>query len=98
MDAWPYEVAAGISPHDAQVYCVKHSEWQKVRLHMKGMPTRQKLDVLGSWYDHGTCFLKDGSQATEPRRAIRELQVVNYLGALRRGGQLDAENKVKKEL
>jgi hypothetical protein len=53
---------------------------------MKGKPTTAKLDMLAKWYDR---FRKDWAYRTE-------VQVGNYLGALRRGGQLDMQNRVQR--
>lgn len=91
---WPHndKVQRGYSQTLVQPYCVQHKEWQKCRLSMKGLPTSQKLAVLLAWWDkhHGKNYAPDGTD-------ICEIQVGNYLGALRRGGQLDDKNHIRKE-
>ncbi len=91
---WTGSIAAGISPQDAQVHCVQHADWQRVRLYMKGKTTEEKLDICKCWYDNGF-FRVTNSREADFR--IRDMQVANYLGALRRGGQLDMDNKIRKE-
>lgn len=89
MDKWNNRlrpVQAGYAPSTVQLFCVQDKAWQKVRLSMKGMPTHEKLDTLAVWWD----TMGGGFKV--------EVQVGNYLGALRRGGQLDAENRVRKYL
>lgn len=78
-------VQAGYSPSDVQRYCVQDSEWQKVRLSMKGVDTYRKLEILEAWWDQHY-----------PYEPIVEIQVGNYLGALRRGGQLNDDNQIRK--
>lgn len=92
LRAWPGQIDAGISPEDAKKYCVQHADWQRVRLKMKGQNTEIKLGILHEWYERGHFM---GSR--ELNKHIRLLQVINYLGALRRGGQLDEYNRIKKE-
>lgn len=89
MYMWPHNelVSAGYPPEDVQIHCVMAEDWQNVRLSMKGQPTHMKLKILltwwSTWYD-------------TPNKYETEVQVGNYLGALRRGGQLDAHNQVRK--
>lgn len=61
---------------------VKCDEWQKFRLSLKGRSTEAKLQHLRKWlafeeYRDSCCPLER-----------REVQVLNYLHALARGGQL----------
>lgn len=79
-------VQAGYPPAEVKALCVKCAYWQDVRLSMKGKPTDEKLKILEVYWD---CHI----DAHE-----REVQVGNYLGALRRGGQLDSQNRVRKFL
>ena len=88
---WPYNqlVSPGYPPDIVQEYCVQNAEWQKVRLSMKGVPTHQKLAILVDWWhQHQNDLMQHHSRI--------EVQVGNYLGALRRGGQLDAHNQVRR--
>lgn len=103
-------VSLGYNPHDVQIHCVKHSAWQAVRLSMKGKDTTEKLSILEAWWDgqmneatriFGSASMTTEGVATNMARAnalkwATEVQVGNYLGALRRGGQLDNENRIRK--
>lgn len=99
MDRWPHKGPAGFDKETVHRYCVdtSHHEvanWQRIRLSMKGKPTDEKLAILDAWWSrHSSIKEEDGSLVVE--RAVF-VQVFNYLGALRRGGQLDAENRVRK--
>jgi hypothetical protein len=54
---------------------VKDSDWQEFRISLKGLPTKRKLERLAVWKeDH------------KGRKA--EVQVENYINALKRGGQI----------
>ncbi len=100
MRKWPINMASGVSPGDAQEYCVRHQEWQRLRLWLKTQDTAGKLDALWKWYSEGRIeIFERRTKVTlqEGRNWVREIQVTNYLGALRRGGQLDMNNAVKKE-
>lgn len=99
--AWPireYPVRPGYDRDMIQVHCVKDKRWQEVRLSMKGKPTHEKLGILKAWWDkelRGVTF----TPGVKPQKLmIVEIQVGNYLGALRRGGQLDNQNRVRKYL
>jgi hypothetical protein len=78
----------GYSPELVQEFCVRHAAWQKIRLWMKGKDTTDKLGMLETWWDQ---HIIDGRVMW-----ATEVQVGNYLGALRRGGQLDNENRIRK--
>lgn len=91
MVKWPqdnYPVKAGYAPQDVQRYCVRDPQWQETRLRMKGVPTHEKLRICKEWWDQAGSDLRS--------QGIAEIQVGNYLGALRRGGQLDSENRIRK--
>lgn len=91
MREWPMDthpVQAGYSPDRVQEWCVRDGEWQQVRLSMKGIPTEEKLMTLKAYWD------RKAGLGLAPERVV--CQVSNYLGALRRGGQLDMENRVRK--
>lgn len=92
ITTWPFNGPAGFDKDTVHRHCVdtKHHnvrEWQKVRLSMKGIPTHEKLSILYAWHSKGLdsiyCF-------------SHHVQVYNYLGALRRGGQLDSLNRIRK--
>lgn len=88
---WPKDkwlVQAGYSPDIVKEYCVNHVKWQALRLSMKGIPTHEKMQALITWAES---HWRDHPWATE-------VQVGNYLGALRRGGQLDDQNRIRKYL
>lgn len=86
MKKWPMDlmpVQPGYYAPDVQQYCVRDAMWQEFRKKMKGVPTEQKLDMLKEWWS---------KNLHAPGRT--EVQVGNYLGALRRGGQLNMNNEV----
>ena len=87
---WIYDEDHGISPEDAQEHCVRHEDWQVIRLSMKGKFTYQKLQILFNWRETNA-MANDGVVPLTTR-----LQICNYLGALRRGGQLDMNNMIAK--
>ena len=60
---------------------VKSSNWQKFRKSLKGKSTSTKLQKLSQWTK---------SHHNSPKA---KLQVSNYRGALRRGGQLPPTKK-----
>ncbi len=80
----------GYNPQEVQLYCVQDAEWQKIRLSMKGIDTYAKLQVLEAWWDKKNEFIAKGTHWPT------EVQVGNYLGALRRGGQLNDDNEIRK--
>ena len=94
---WPTmerPVERGYSPEEVQRYCVHDRAWQEVRLFMKGKPTHEKLEILVAWWDkHYTHRINDGIYEVVYQC---EVQVGNYLGALRRGGQLNDDNQIRK--
>jgi hypothetical protein len=91
-DADARPIRSGYSPHVVQMFCVRNHWWQQFRLRLKGKTTRDKITCLEAWYDGR---FENSSDMTPYER---EVQVGNYLGALRRGGQLDANNQVKRDL
>jgi hypothetical protein len=54
---------------------VRHEEWQTFRASLKGRTTQNKLVRLQYWLGHDCTF-------------AREVQTLNYLNALARGGQI----------
>jgi hypothetical protein len=83
-------VARGYPPEVVQRYCVQDKNWQQIRLSMKGKPTHKKLEILEAYWD------RNYTRVRRDAGLIVEVQVGNYLGALRRGGQLDANNQIKR--
>lgn len=68
-------------------------EWQQFRVSLKGLTTREKLYALGWYWDE---HIAPGASAHTSHEAwSREIiRVNNYLGALKRGGQLDSNLRV----
>ncbi len=87
---WIYDAFHGFNQDEVQPYCVQAPSWQRWRLSMKGLPTHKKLQKLLEWRDMH--IVRETGFIT--RRT--EVQIDNYLGALRRGGQLDENNLIKK--
>jgi len=84
MNVWPRKIY-NIERFKVIKYCVNDFEWQRFRINtLKGKTTQQKLDLLDMWY-----------KSYQPGEAAHA-QVNNYLGALKRGGQIDANGKVLK--
>lgn len=107
LDRWDNEkrkCSAGYSPHDVKIHCVQNGEWQKIRLSMKGVDTSEKLSILEAWWDKqmaSAMALIASGVHTDALRGnallfATEVQVGNYLGAIRRGGQLDDQNRIRK--
>ena len=99
LDRWPFVGPAGFDHATVKRYCVDTShkevaEWQRVRLSMKGVPTHEKLGILKAWWDKHEKRACGGT--VEDYFYYCFVQVYNYLGALRRGGQLDANNRVRR--
>lgn len=90
-------VQAGYNPSEVQLYCVRNAEWQEVRLSMKGKDTYEKLAICEAWWDAKMDIASrmEFADAFKLRKAT-EIQVGNYLGALRRGGQLNDDNQIRK--
>lgn len=61
---------------------ISDPKWQEVRKSMKGVSTTQKLATCRSW-------LRANNSSPQSK-----IQVMNYLNALKRGGQLDDNNNV----
>lgn len=85
-------VQRGYPPDSVQRHCVQNEEWQKLRLSLKGLITAEKLHRLEKYWDDWKFIT-----SSDPFMFSKiEVQVGNYLGALRRGGQLDADNQIRK--
>lgn len=85
-------VKPGYGPSEVKQYCVDDPAWQKVRLSLKGLDTTDKLHILEMYWDR----MMELAMTDEGREREIEVQVGNYLGALRRGGQLNDENQIRK--
>ena len=64
--------------------CVAQENWQTFRKSLKGLPTEEKLTKLSGWLRS-----RRGGGCTKT-------QVDNYINALKRGGQLNADLEVVK--
>jgi len=70
-------------------------EWQKFRVSLKGLTTREKLYAL-MWYWEVHIAVGAGSHKSPEDWSREIIRVNNYLGALKRGGQLDSALRVVK--
>lgn len=67
---------------------ISDTEWQAFRVSLKGKNTVLKLARLDYWLDAHV----DPRTGLPPRRY--RVQVMNYINALKRGGQLDREGNI----
>ena len=93
---WPYrdrftEDYSQTSIRNAVYFALKASEWQKFRVSLKGLNTKQKIFCLVWWWD---IYVDGESIATNNQYDI--IRVNNYLGALKRAGLLDSNLNVCK--
>lgn len=65
--------------------------WQKFRLSLKGLPTKEKLHRLLD-YDNETRQMQPHESQQGLEFAERIIRVDNYLKALARGGQIAVSN------
>jgi hypothetical protein len=100
IEAWPHVERFTEDYSQASVnYAVYEAhgaeEWQKFRVSLKGLTTREKLYALAHYYDMHIAPGAGvyGGVEIWSRQLIR---VNNYLGALKRGGQLDSNLRVVK--
>ena len=63
---------------------VKCDDWQRFRRYLKGYPTERKLSLLQGYLNTWPCGKCDAT--------ARGIQVLNYLNALARGGQIKSVN------
>ena len=66
-------------------------EWQLFRVSLKGLTTYEKIAMLTEYY-HRYYLTEQSVQA----RNMAKVRVHNYIGALRRGGQLNTKLQVVK--
>lgn len=88
MNEWPYSVGA-YSPSEVKTFCVEDAFWQKFRLTLKGISTQDKLKRLTQY--RNDCLSMTGELA---RRY--QVQIDNYINALKRGGQLSMDLRVQR--
>ncbi len=88
MNRWPHEVTPDTTAEIAKY--VKCANWQSIRLSMKGVSTESKLIILDA-YRTRMMKLNGGKLLRE-----HEVQINNYLKALRRGGQLNLQDEVQR--
>lgn len=93
---WIYDAERGWGPELVQLFCVQDEEWQGIRLSMKGVPTRRKLEILRRYFERKGFVDAQGVLQRDKTDRRYLCQVDNYLGALRRGGQLDDNNMIRK--
>ncbi len=87
MLSWPHTVKP--MTKEEILSSTADSDWQSFRVTMKGMTTSEKLDRL-SFY-RMTKLLPDDSL-----QRVHEVQIDNYINALKRGGQLNSNLGVVK--
>lgn len=78
---WEYNIGS-CSRLDVIKYCINDYPWQQFRLTLKGRTTVYKLQQLEKWLKQ-----HNFDEASK-------VQVDNYIGALKRGGQLSAYGEV----
>jgi hypothetical protein len=88
MDKWPHQV--NHTPTSETLEAVRDPEWQRIRLIMKGKPTSEKLEMLNAWRIVNFCEVMGLHRQTQ-------LQIDNYINALKRGGQLNDDLTIKRE-
>ena len=87
LQKWIHTISQGWK-NDYIRFCVyesmSHLYWQQFRVSMKGMSTFEKLVML---HNYGKAhFVNNEDWAL---RKVEKCRIDNYIGALRRGGQLD---------
>jgi len=83
MRRWPDTLRS--LRHDEIMTAIDDDDWQTFRKSLKGLPTEDKLDQL---YHYLHKFFEE-SETNYGEFFVREIRVVNYLNALKRGGQLN---------
>ena len=81
------------TPEEVRLFCVLDANWQEFRLSLKGLSTYEKLANLEHWrMRHAEQSTTQSGVEKLPRRV--QVQIDNYINALKRGGQLNMECKV----
>jgi hypothetical protein len=75
----------GLTKAEIEVAVAK-DDWQELRQSLKGTTTKQKLKALHDWLDN---------QYSQSSRQLKDVQVLNYLNALSRGGQIMPVEQVR---
>jgi hypothetical protein len=82
-------------PHEVKTYtrsevtgAIFYADWQDFRLSLKGVETVRKLKLLDA---RRTSLINSGLWTRD-----REIQIDNYINALKRGGQLNMNLEVVK--
>lgn len=92
-DYWSHRTSSWVQ--DFVQYCTyrasDHLDWQRFRVSMKGMTTPEKIQMLQTYL---LLHVKDNPNET--LQAIQQCRIDNYIGALRRGGQLNDRYEVVK--
>lgn len=74
--------------------------WQAFRVALKGLTTSEKIHMLNArWHTFGCGALQLNRASTfdwNDSGHIEWIRIMNYIGALRRGGQLDSQLNVIK--
>lgn len=73
---------------DEILQAVADGEWQDFRLSLKGKSTEEKLEELRQWLARHTTSSGVGWKS--------RIQVMNYINALKRGGQLSVDGQVQR--
>ena len=94
VTAWRYEVKM-YTPEEVRLFCVLDANWQEFRLSLKGLSTFVKLANLERWRMLHAEQATSRSGTEKLSRRV-EVQIDNYINALKRGGQLDLECKVRR--
>lgn len=89
LTQWPHELRSITRAEIDEA--VKDSYWQRFRLSLKGKSTGRKLYELQGYWN-----VAQSSWVDLEERAEMEVQVINYLNALKRGGQLSDKLEVIK--
>lgn len=100
LDKWVYDIET-YSPTEVKVFCVQDHEWQGFRLSLKGVTTQKKLSMLyarRAGLRRGSIKCNVGLCDTAAGKMCRrhQVQIDNYLNALKRGGQLGMNKEVLK--
>lgn len=95
MDRWPY-ILVSYTPQQVREYCVQDSIWQIMRMSLKGLDTHDKLKRLHSYYIGGYTQRYKNAGASIPTKLHIDIQVSNYINALKRGGQLNVDTTIKR--
>lgn len=88
MKIWVHSQIVANLTRSAIQEAVKDPEWQKFRRSLKGIPTEEKLSKLSNYFLI-SMSLYEGKEFEKCKT-----RVMNYINALKRGGQLDTKGRV----